>query len=142
MDNLCHTLVGAAIGESGLKGRTRFGNPALMIAANLPDLDVLVFATNTPAASFRRGWTHGVLAQALLPVALAAMLLAWDRWRPRRDIAGPPARAGMLIAISATSACCRTCAGLPEQLRRPAADAVLPAGSTGTPSSSSTSGCG
>ncbi len=45
MDNLCHTLVGAAIGEAGLKIRTRFGNPALMIAANLPDLDVLVFAT-------------------------------------------------------------------------------------------------
>ena len=39
MDNVCHTLVGAAIGEAGLKGRTRFGNPALMIAANLPDID-------------------------------------------------------------------------------------------------------
>ena len=99
MDNLCHTLAGAAIGEAGLKGRTRFGNPALMIAANLPDIDVLVFLTGVPAVSFRRGWTHGVLAQALLPLALAASLLAWDRWRPRRDLAGPPARAGMLIAI-------------------------------------------
>ena len=99
MDNLCHTLAGAAIGEAGLKGRTRFGNPALIIAANLPDVDVLVFLTGTPPVAFRRGWTHGVLAQALLPLALAAILLAWDRWRPRRDTAGPPARAGMLIAI-------------------------------------------
>ena len=98
MDNLCHTLAGAAIGEAGLKGRTRFGNPALIIAANLPDVDVLVFLTGTPPVAFRRGWTHGVLAQALLPLALAAILLAWDRWRPRRDTAGPPARAGMLIA--------------------------------------------
>jgi len=99
LDNLCHTLAGAAIGEAGLKGRTRFGNPALIIAANLPDVDVLVFLTGTPPVAFRRGWTHGVLAQALLPLALAAILLAWDRWRPRRDTAGPPARAGMLIAI-------------------------------------------
>jgi len=99
LDNLCHTLAGAAIGEAGLKGRTRFGNPALIIAANLPDVDVLVFLTGTPPVAFRRGWTHGVLAQALLPLALAAILLAWDRWRPRPDTAGPPARAGMLIAI-------------------------------------------
>src|SRR3954452_8912133 len=85
--------------EAGLKSRTRFGNPALMIAANLPDLDVLVFMTGMPAVSFRRGWTHGLLAQASLPLALAAILLACDRWRPRRDPATPPARAGMLIAI-------------------------------------------
>jgi inner membrane protein len=100
MDNICHTLVGAAIGEAGLKTRTRFGNPALMIAANLPDLDVLVFATSVPSVSFRRGWTHGVLAQALLPLVFTAVLLAWDRWRPRRDGHGPPARVGPLLLIS------------------------------------------
>src|SRR5215510_3396949 len=59
MDNLCHTLVGAALGEAGLKRRTRFGNATLMIASNLPDVDVLVFASNTPPVAFRRGWTHG-----------------------------------------------------------------------------------
>jgi inner membrane protein len=100
MDNLCHTLVGAAIGEAGLKTRTRFGNPALMIAANLPDIDVFVFATNTPAASFRRGWTHGVVAQALLPIVFTGLLLLWDRWRARRDATGPPARVGALLLIS------------------------------------------
>ena len=63
MDNLCHTLVGAAIGEAGLKQRTRYGNATLMIAANLPDLDVLSFLTGVNPISFRRGWTHGVLAQ-------------------------------------------------------------------------------
>jgi inner membrane protein len=99
LDNLCHTLAGAALAEAGLKSRTRFGSPALMIAANLPDIDVLVFATGVPAVSFRRGWTHGVLAQALLPVFLAAVFLAWDRRRPRRDPATPPARAGTLLAI-------------------------------------------
>jgi len=75
MDNLCHTLVGAALGEAGLKRRTRFGNATLMIASNLPDIDVLVFATGTPSVAFRRGWTHGILADALLPPLLAGVML-------------------------------------------------------------------
>jgi inner membrane protein len=75
MDNLCHTLVGAALGEAGLKRRTRFGNATLMIASNLPDIDVLVFATGTPSVAFRRGWTHGILADALLPPLLTAVML-------------------------------------------------------------------
>ena len=99
MDNLCHTLVGAALGEAGLKTRTRFGNPALMIAANLPDVDVLVFATGTPSVVFRRGWTHGVLAQAVLPIAFTALLMLWDRWRPGRP-GDPPLRAGTLLMLS------------------------------------------
>jgi inner membrane protein len=100
MDNVCHTLVGAAIGEAGLKSRTRYGSATLMIAANLPDLDVLVFFTGTPSVAFRRGWTHGVLAQALLPVALTAVVLAFHRlWSRHRD-EGPAPRAGALLALS------------------------------------------
>ena len=101
MDNLCHTLVGAALGEAGLKARTRFGSATLLIAANLPDLDVLVFFTDTPSVAFRRGWTHGVLAQALLPVALTAAVLAFHRLRSRGRDGGPPPRAGALLALSA-----------------------------------------
>lgn len=74
MDNLCHTLVGAACGEAGLKRRTRLGTATLLVSANLPDLDVLVFATGIPSVAFRRGWTHGVLAQVLLPIACAAAM--------------------------------------------------------------------
>jgi inner membrane protein len=81
--------VGAALGESGLKQRTRFGSATLMIAANLPDIDVLVFATDTPAVSFRRGWTHGILAQALLPIALTAVIILIRRLLfARSEIAG------------------------------------------------------
>jgi inner membrane protein len=85
MDNLCHTLVGAACGEAGLKKMTRWGNPILMIAANIPDVDVLAFVSDTPAVAIRRGWTHGVLAQALLPIVLTGVMLALDRWRPAAD---------------------------------------------------------
>ena len=74
MDNICHTLTGAAFGEAGLKRRTRYGNATLMIASNLPDIDVFVFLTDTPGFAFRRGWTHGILAQALLPIAFAGIM--------------------------------------------------------------------
>jgi inner membrane protein len=84
VDNLCHTLVGAACGEAGLKRRTALGSVTLMIAANLPDIDVLVFATGMPSVAFRRGWTHGVLAQALLPIALAAVVVMVGRRRGAR----------------------------------------------------------
>lgn len=99
MENLCHTLVGAACGEAGLKGRTRWGNPVLMIAANLPDLDVLAYATDTPAVALRRGMTHGALAQALLPVVFTAIVLILDRWRPPVG-GGQRARAMPLLLLS------------------------------------------
>jgi len=81
MDNLCHTLAGAALGAAGLRTRTTRATATLMIASNLPDIDVAVFATDTLAMSFRRGWTHGVLAMGVLPVALATAMWLWDRWR-------------------------------------------------------------
>jgi inner membrane protein len=111
VDNICHTLVGAAMGYAGLRRTTRFATATLMIASNLPDLDVLVFATETPSIEFRRGWTHGILAQALLPVALTAvtMLVARRRRTRRPDPGsripdpgseGPPLSALWLLALS------------------------------------------
>ncbi|MGH9175310.1 MAG: metal-dependent hydrolase [Vicinamibacterales bacterium] len=85
MDNLCHTLAGAALGEAGLKRRTALGMGTLLIASNLPDIDVAVFATDTVWMSFRRGWTHGVLAMVVLPALLAGLMLAFDRLRNLRS---------------------------------------------------------
>jgi inner membrane protein len=83
MDNVCHTLAGVAVARAGLNTKTRLATATLAIASNLPDIDVLAFATGIPAVALRRGWTHGVLAQALLPVAFAGVmwLVAW-RWGP------------------------------------------------------------
>jgi len=79
MDNVCHTLVGAALAEAGLKRRTAYASVTLLLAANIPDVDVFVFATDIPGVSFRRGWTHGVVAQALLPIGLTLAMLGWAR---------------------------------------------------------------
>lgn len=94
MDPVCHTLAGAAIGEAGLKHRTALGLATVVMAANVPDLDVLVYATDTLPMAFRRGWTHGVLAMAVLPALLAFAVLAWDRLVRQRG-AHPPPRAAL-----------------------------------------------
>jgi len=107
VDNICHTLVGAALAESGLKHRTRFGTATLLIGANLPDVDILsyAFGGGLTALSFRRGWTHGILALAVLPLLLTGLVLLWNRALGGRGQArgAPPASAGQVALLAAVS---------------------------------------
>ncbi|MEO8349221.1 MAG: metal-dependent hydrolase [Acidobacteriota bacterium] len=106
MDNICHTLVGAALGEAGLKHRTPLAMATLLVGANLPDVDAFTyaFAAGPTALAFRRGWTHGVLAMAVLPVVLAGTMVAWDRSvRRRRRPDAPAARWGPLLLLAYVS---------------------------------------
>jgi inner membrane protein len=106
LDNLCHTLVGAALGEAGLKRATPLATATLLVGANLPDVDAwtYAFSDGPTALAFRRGWTHGVLAMAVLPVALAGAMVAWDRMvRRRRRPDAPPARWGPLLLLAFVS---------------------------------------
>lgn len=101
MDNLAHTLVGAALGQAGLKRKTGLGMATLMIAANLPDLDALglLFGHNL---AWRRGWTHGPVALVLLPLVLALVMVAFDRWQARRGKRPEgrlPVRFGWLLGL-------------------------------------------
>ena len=86
MDNVCHTLVGAALGSAGLARRRPLATATLLIGANLPDVDgfTYAFSDGPTALAFRRGWTHGALAMAFLPVLLAATMVGWDRAVRRR----------------------------------------------------------
>ena len=99
MDPLTHTLVGASLAATRLGKGTRLATPALVIGANLPDVDVLAyFRGGDFALGFRRGWTHGILAFVILPVLLAGLLLLWDRWRGGgRD--SPPLFPGWVLGL-------------------------------------------
>jgi inner membrane protein len=101
MDPICHTLVGGTLAQTGLKRRTALGMTTLLIAANLPDIDILAYIDGpTTALWFRRGWTHGVLAWLVLPLLLTGTMLFVDRlWRRPRG--GEPARPGAVLALSA-----------------------------------------
>ncbi len=103
MDPLTHTLVGANLAATRLGRAGRLAPAALVIGANLPDIDVLSYAWGSDAAlGFRRGWTHGIPALVVLPLLLALLLLGWDRLvASRRSPAPPRARFAPLLALSA-----------------------------------------
>jgi inner membrane protein len=105
MDNLTHSLVGALIGQAGLKRKTGLAMPALIIGANLPDVDAacLFWLDGVQHLGFRRGITHGPIAWVILPLILAGLLWGWDRWqtrRGRRPEGRLPVRFGWLYALA------------------------------------------
>src|SRR6188508_3255838 len=88
-----------AASRAGLKKLTPLATGTLVIANNLPDIDVAVFATNTLTMSFRRGWTHGVLAQAALPIALTGAMVLYDRYRKKTSPADR-VQVGQILLLS------------------------------------------
>jgi len=83
MDNITHTLTGLALSQAGLNRKTRFATLALVVGANLPDLDLLW--SNGGGANYlkyHRGITHSVLGVAVLGAALAGLLYYLGRRFP------------------------------------------------------------
>jgi inner membrane protein len=86
VDNLTHSLTGTLLGQAGLKRKTGLAMPALIIGANLPDVDAACFfwLDGVEHLGFRRGITHGPIAWVLLPLVLAGLLYGYDRWQTKR----------------------------------------------------------
>lgn len=97
MDPLTHTLLGATLASTRLRDTTRLATAALVIGANLPDVDSIFYFTaqDDVALGFRRGWTHGILALAVLPFLQTALLLAYAR------LTRTQVHAGALLGLSA-----------------------------------------
>jgi len=97
LDNLTHSLVGAALGRMGLKSLTPRAMPALIIAANLPDIDSFVAPLwgEDPLAA-HRGFTHGIGGLVTMPFFAVAIIFAWERFRPSKE---GPLRLGALLLV-------------------------------------------
>jgi inner membrane protein len=104
MDNLTHSLVGALIGQMGLKRKTGLAMPTLIIAANIPDIDaVAVLLGGHQHLAIRRGITHGPIAMVVLPLLLWGVMLWFDRWQARRGKRPDkrlPIHKGWLLALA------------------------------------------
>jgi inner membrane protein len=78
MDNLTHTLTGLALARAGLKRFTPHGTLLIIVAANLPDIDMLSWLKGRLASvEIHRGYTHSLIGLpfvALLAVILTALL--------------------------------------------------------------------
>lgn len=96
MDNLTHTLVGWWLAKTRLGRRSPLSAPALIVAANVPDIDVVVrpFGGTAAYLDHHRGFTHGVLGVLLLIAALTAVVRALERAR-----GAPPGR-GPALAVA------------------------------------------
>lgn len=104
MDNFTHSLTGWALGQTGLKRKTRKGLAALILGANLPDIDVFFGWVPWEPLATHRGVTHSLVGGVLiLPALLAFLLWLLDRWQVRRGAAfrsGLDMRIGWLVALS------------------------------------------
>ncbi len=86
VDNITHSLFAVTLANAGLRRAGRGTTATLVIASNIPDIEVLTAFTGGRLAylAAHRGPTHGPLALAL---ALAAAAVVWlvQRIRGRRD---------------------------------------------------------
>src|SRR5687768_16081370 len=95
MDNLTHSLVGWTLGQAGLKRKTRKGLAALILGANMPDIDVFFGWVPWEPLAMHRGFTHGLVGGVLaMPPLLAGLLLLLDRWQVSR---GATFRSGLAM---------------------------------------------
>ena len=104
MDNFTHSLAGWALGQAGLKTKSRKGLAALILGANMPDIDVLFGWVSWAPLAMHRGFTHGLVGGVLvMPPFLAGLLWLLDRWQVRRGThfkSGLPMHFGWLMAQS------------------------------------------
>ena len=103
MDNLTHSMIGALLGQAGLKRKSGLGMPTAIIAANIPDIDASCTVFGTLSLAMRRGLTHGPVAMLVLPALLTGIMVAYDRWqgrRGRRPDGRAPVNPGWLFVIA------------------------------------------
>lgn len=97
MDNLTHSLVGAVMGRMGLKRLSPRAMPALIISANLPDIDSFIAPPlGYEAIEAHRGFSHGLGGLVVMPFLAVAIIMLWEKLRPGKE--GPLRLAGLLLA--------------------------------------------
>jgi inner membrane protein len=103
VENVCHTLAGGVLARAGFDRLSPLATATMLVASNLPDVDVAVTAWGDLAyLEHHRGVTHAMLGLALEAPLLAGLVCAWDRLvrrRRRPDVA--PARFLPLLLVSA-----------------------------------------
>jgi len=78
-------MAGWALGQAGLKTKSRKGLAALILGANAPDIDVFVQRVPWEPLATHRGITHSLVGGVIiLPLMLWGLLLLLDRWQVRR----------------------------------------------------------
>ncbi len=95
LDNITHTLTGLFLSRAGLNRITPSATPILLIAANLPDLDIVsALGGSLTYLHWHRHFTHSLLFAPVFALALAALFRLF-----RPGLAFLPAAAVALLGI-------------------------------------------
>jgi inner membrane protein len=90
MDSLTHTLTAVALSQAGLNRKTRFATLALVIGANLPDVDWLTrLESSATALKYHRGITHSLLGVTVLAALVAGTIYTFGRKAAPKKFALP-----------------------------------------------------
>jgi inner membrane protein len=82
LENIAHTFLGAALGQAGLKKISGLGMATLVIAANLPDIDLLwSYFSDTSFLLYHRGFTHSLLGIIPQMLILSVIMYFWGKRR-------------------------------------------------------------
>lgn len=99
MDNVAHTLAGFVLARSRVVRETPLATTALVVGANLPDVDLAWSAASDLAYfHYHRGFTHSIAGALAGSLALWAALAAWGALRARAGRHEPPRRLRLLAA--------------------------------------------
>lgn len=103
MDNLTHTLFALVMAKGGLERATPRATAALLIGANLPDIDLVTLLWgNIHYLSYHRGFTHSILG-----ITLGALILAFTIYGEnnlvRRAATEPRFLRLFLVALAGTA---------------------------------------
>src|SRR3954453_11597119 len=81
----------------GLKGLSPRAMPALIVSANLPDIDSWIAPwLGLSSRTFHRGFTHGIGGLVVMPFVAVAIILIWERLQPGKG--GTVKLGGLLLA--------------------------------------------
>jgi inner membrane protein len=105
LDNLTHTLTGLALSQAGLNRKTRFATLALVLGANLPDVDLLTrFAGAETYLKYHRGIAHSLLGVVVLGALLAGIIYHFGRKAAPKKSA-PPLNGRWLLGLCLLATC-------------------------------------
>lgn len=101
MDNLTHSLVGLAAAKAGLGRTSRWATATCVIAANLPDADIVALAGGDSFyLEHHRGITHSLVGALALALLLPVLVVAVERLYARARGRPPEAKFKALLICS------------------------------------------
>ncbi len=102
MENVCHTLAAFALARAGLRKTTPLATTALVVGANLPDVDLAWSSFRSALVYYHehRGFTHSIAGFAVLALSWWIALIVIDRRLPVRRFEDKAKPLPLLVAAT------------------------------------------